>query len=203
MTSSLSSKVSLLIIFCYEILHARRWPFTYWSYYLIKGLSCCPKLAIQNYLLRFVGMEIDNAFPCWFFFFFWFFSKPGFIGFLQAFVIFFVQTRSESIAFGNKNNDDRQDLRAFQDDFSIWISFVENHGPSHSLSKDDLRPKTKSEESKIELDELDTKYSRSVILPDNNFSKFSWVNSPQNGRNFSFEFKSTSNIFDDYCFCVE
>jgi hypothetical protein len=86
-----------------------------------------------------------------------FFQFLAFFEFLSS----FSASTAESIVFGNKNNDDRQDFKEFTGDcLFISVSFTVNHDPASSLFAD-------------EFQESKTKSSQSVDVQDNNFFHFS------------------------------
>jgi hypothetical protein len=96
-------------------------------------------------------------FPADSFFVDFFFHFLAFFDFLASFSV----PTAESIVFGNKNNDDRQDFREFTGDCLFTsVSFAVNHDPASSFFAD-------------EFQEFKTKFSQSVDVQNNNFFDFS------------------------------
>ena len=163
------------------MLHEKRCCFIYLSYHLVIGPPRCPTLTSQYNLLRFTGVQPDLiAFSYLFFSFLWFLPDLGFLVLFQpAWSPLFLARKTMAM---NKSSSQTFWVTSclfrlallwiltFQEAFFIWLKRVQ----------------TKSEGSKVELDESETKLDKSitkssqfVIVKDNNFFDLSWIDSFQ------------------------
>lgn len=84
---------------------------------------------------------------------FFFFSDLGVIGFLRVLVIFFIQTSSDYIVSGGKNNSDGQGFRGSLGNIYSRISFTMTHEPSNGRFADVPKTEVDGSEPKLEQSE--------------------------------------------------